>query len=385
MHAEIAFWVFGGLVVYIYAGYFAGAFILAKVLNRTVAKADIEPGVTVVISAFNEEGEIERTVVNKLLQDYPQCLLDVIVVSDGSTDRTDEILKALVRQTNGRVTYIRQEPRQGKTQALNVAVCHARGEIVVFADANSIYAPGTVRSLVRNFADPSVGYVTGQLQYSNPAGSGVGAGAASYMSFENELRKHETRMGSVVGVDGGIDSIRRALYVPMRADQLPDFVLPLSVIEQGRRVVYEPDAVVHEPALSDAASEFRMRVRVSLRAMWALYDKRGLLNPIRRPLFAWQLMSHKALRYVAFIPLLGLLVFNMMAVDQHPFYAWFLSIQVMAYIAAMIGHFLRCASWVAMKLLTPYYFMIVNVACALSFWKFLRGQKIVLWTPRVGA
>jgi len=381
---EIAFWVCLGLVIYIYVGYFAGVVLLAPILNRHVSKADIEPSITVVISAFNEEREIECTVVNKLSQDYPSDRLKVIVVSDGSTDRTDEIVRSLVDHSEGRLKLFRQEPRQGKTQALNMALRHTSAEIVVFADANSIYAPGAIRSLARNFADPSIGYVTGQMAYSNLADSGVGAGSGSYMSYENELRKWETRLGSIVGVDGGIDAIRRTLYVPMRTDQLPDFVLPLSVIEQGSRVVYESNAVVYESSLSDAVSEFRMRVRVSLRAIWALYDKRHLLNPFRYPLFAWQLLSHKVLRYGAFIPLTGLLLFNILAVGQDAFYAWSLIVQVVAYAVAMIGHFLRQSSGIASKLLAPYYFVILNAACVLAFWKFLTGQKMVLWKPRVG-
>jgi hypothetical protein len=119
--------------------------------------------------------------------------------------------------------------------------------------------------------------------------------------------------------------------------------------------------------------------------MWGLYDKKRLLNPINGPLFAWQLMSHKVFRYGAFLPLLGLLVSNVMAVDQHPFYAWFLGVQIVAYTLAIMGHFLQHASWAVAKILAPYYFLIVNMACAVSFVKFLRGQKIVLWTPRVGA
>jgi cellulose synthase/poly-beta-1,6-N-acetylglucosamine synthase-like glycosyltransferase len=385
MYTELTFWVCFGLVAYIYAGYLAGVCVLAPILRRDVIKSDVTPSISVVISAFNEEREIERTVVNKLSQDYPSEQLEVIVVSDGSTDQTDEIVRGLVDRSEGRLKLFCQEPRQGKTQALNLALEHTSAEIVVFADANSMYSPKAIRSLVRSFADPSVGYVTGQIVYTNPTGSGVGAGTGSYMSYENLLRTCETRLGSIVGVDGGIDAIRRALYVPMQADQLPDFVLPLSVVEQGKRVVYEPDAVVYEPALSDAGNEFRMRVRVSLRAMWALYDKRMLLNPISGPLFAWQLMSHKVFRYGAFLPLFGLLASNMMVVGQHPFYAWFLGVQVVAYTFAIMGHFLRDASWVVAKLLMPYYFLIVNAACAFSFWKFLKGQKIVLWTPRVGA
>ena len=385
MFVEIAFWTCLGLVTYIYAGYPVGVFLLALVWKRDVRKAEFEPGVVVVISAFNEEREIEHTLINKLSQEYPADRLTVIVVSDGSTDRTDEIVRGLAKLTPGRLTFLRQDPRQGKTQAINMALRHVSAEIVVFADANSIYAPNAIRLLVRSFAEPSVGYVTGNMIYTNPAQSAIGEGSVSYMSYENILRTLETRLGSIVGVDGGIDAIRRELYVPMRPDQLPDFVLPLSVVEQGRRVVYEQDAMVYEAALSNATEEFRMRVRVSLRALWALYDKRNLLNPFRYPLFAWQLMSHKVLRYLAFLPLVGLLVFNALAVFQHGLYGGFMVLQGMSYALAAVGHIFRRSGTGASKLLAPYYFVVLNLACLLAFWKFLSGQKMVLWTPRKGA
>lgn len=384
MFAEIAFWACLGLVIYVYAGYPACVAMLALILKRDVRRADIEPGVTVVISAFNEEREIERTVVNKLSQDYPSDRVEVIVVSDGSTDRTDEIVQGLAARGEGRLRLLRQEPRQGKTQALNMAIRRTSADIVVFADANSIYAPTTIRSLVRNFSDASVGYVTGSMVYTNRAKTAVGEGSGSYMSYESLLRKLETRLGSIVGVDGGADAIRRELYVPMRPDQLPDFVLPLAVVEQGRRVVYEPDAVVYEPALSDGMEEFRMRVRVSLRALWALYDKRNLLDPLRYPLFAWQLISHKVLRYLAFLPLAGLFAFNALAFVQHGFLAEFLVLQLAAYALAAMGHMFRRSGAGASMLLAPYYFVVLNLACAVAFWKFLSGQKMILWNPRKG-
>jgi cellulose synthase/poly-beta-1,6-N-acetylglucosamine synthase-like glycosyltransferase len=381
---EIGFWICLGLMIYIYAGYPAIVCLLAPILNRNVKKADIEPSITVVIAAFNEEREIRDTVVNKLAQDYPSDCLEVIVVSDGSTDRTDEIVRGLAERNEGRLRLLRQEPRQGKTQALNLALRHTSRDLVVFADANSIYAPNALRALVRSFADTSVGYVTGQMVYTNPAGAGMGEGAGTYMSYENRLRALETKLGSIVGVDGGIDAIRRELYVPMHPDQLPDFVLPLSVVEEDRRVVYEPEAVVSEPGLANAKDEFRMRVRVSLRALWGLYDKRSLLNPFRYPLFAWQLISHKVLRYVAFLPLAGVLLFNAPAVGQHPFYAGFLALQLAAYAFAALGHSLRRLPATASKLLVPYYFVVLNAACVIAFWKFLTGQKMVVWTPRRG-
>ena len=205
-------------------------------------------------------------------------------------------------------------------------------------------------------------------------------------AYENLLRSLETRLGSVVGVDGGIDAVRGRLYIPMPPDQLPDFVLPLSVVEQGKRVVYEPDALLYESALSHAGDELRMRVRVSLRALWALYDKRNLLNPFRFPVYSWQLVSHKVLRYGAFFFLMGTLVFNAVAaIGDHSFYRWFLVLQLVAYAFAALGHVFRRSPTKASKLMAPYYFVVLNAACALAFWKFLTRQKIVLWKPRTGS
>jgi cellulose synthase/poly-beta-1,6-N-acetylglucosamine synthase-like glycosyltransferase len=385
MVSELGFWCCLGAVLYVYIGYPACAFLLAQIMRRDVNKADIAPTVTVLIAAFNEEREIERTVANKLSQDYPADRLEVIVVSDGSTDRTDDIVKRLAEASGGRVRLLRQEPRQGKTQALNMAMAHVTSEIVVFSDANSIYALDAVRVLARNFADPSVGYVTGAMVYTNPTDAGVGEGSVKYMSYENLLRAVETRIGSIVGVDGGVDAVRTKLYVPMRADQLPDFVLPLNVVEQGKRVVFERRAVVYETALSDPGVEFRMRVRVALRALWALYDKRRLLDPLRQPLFAWQLLSHKVLRYLAFIPLFGLAVFGALVADRHWFYASLFALQLAGYAAAGVGHLLKRSGASPSVLLAPYYFAILNVACLVAFWKFLNGKKMVLWKPRAGA
>ena len=355
MSIESGFWLSLGILAYVYVGYPVVVFALAALLDRSVAKGDFVPTVSVVIAAYNEADEIVGTVENKLSQDYPPAKLDVTVVSDGSTDSTDERILALVDATGGRLRLLRQEPRQGKTQALNLALQRVAGEVVVFADANSRYSPDAVRALARNFADPDVGYVTGQMVYTNSGGSAVGEGNVRYMSYENLLRSAETRIGSVVGVDGGIDAVRRDLFVPMRADQLPDFVLPLNVVDQGRRVVYEPKAKLHEAALATPADEFRMRVRVTLRALWAIHDMRNLLNPFRAPLFAWQLISHKVLRYLAFLPLIGLLIFNLLALGRHPFYLWFLVAQLAAYVAAAAGHMMRESLDKKSVLLTPYY------------------------------
>ncbi|HEV7609493.1 MAG TPA: glycosyltransferase family 2 protein [Steroidobacteraceae bacterium] len=379
-----SFWILLLVGIYPYVLYPLLVSALGRLLRRTVAASDsFLPRVTVLTAAFNEARHIEATVLNKLRQDYPAELLDVIVVSDESTDDTDEIV-ARIAAADARVRLMRQVPRSGKTSALNLAMPLVRGEIVIFADANSIYRPDTVRRLVRNFADPHVGYVTGKMLYVNPDGSLVGDGCSAYMRYENALRAAETRVGSVVGVDGGVDAVRRELYRPMRADQLPDFVLPLSVVEQGRRVVFADDAVLTEDTLSTGASEYRMRVRVALRALWALRDKRGLLNPLRTGLFAWQLWSHKVLRYLSFLPLAAAMVLNWMLLDHGALYVAgviFQGVFLALTFAAWIG-----AGGIGRSSAGRYclYFALLNWASLIALTRFLRGQKQVIWQPRVG-
>lgn len=380
---EVTFWACLFVGLYPYVGYPLCIALLKVVRPRPVRSREIAPTVTVVISAHNEVAHIAATVRNKLQQDYPAALLDVMVVSDASTDGTDEALRRLAVQ-EPRLSFLRQEPRSGKTSALNGLVARARGEIVVFADANSMYRPDTVGRLVAAFADSEVGYASGRMLYVDPHGSLVGDGCTAYMRYENRLRWYESAIGSVVGVDGGVDAIRRSLYCPMRSDQLPDFVLPLSVVEQNFRVVYVPEAVLEEETLSSEAAEYRMRVRVALRAFWALWDKRALLNPLRFPLFSWQLISHKLLRYLSFAPLGVAAVLNWLLVPHSWLYAGLALWQVIAAtlaVAAMLG-----PSRLSRFSMTRYcyYFLLLNWASAVAFSRFARGEKQALWQPRTG-
>ncbi len=376
----IVFWTSLGLLFYVYVGYPVLACLLGKIIRRRIAAPAGEhlPTVTVLIAAHNEVREIAATVRNKLDQDYPAAKLEVIVVSDGSVDGTDEAVLAV---GDPRVRLVRQEPRQGKTSALNLGVPLAHGEILVFSDANSLYAPDAVRRLVEPLADPRVGYVTGRMVYRAPDGSLTGEGCSTYMRYENQLRAWETRLGSIVGVDGGVDAMRRAVYTPMRADQLPDFVQPLTVREKGLRVVYEPRALLYEDALAEARDEFRMRVRVALRAWWALKDKAALLDPLRHGLFAWQLWSHKLLRYLGPVFQLGALASNLVLAVRSPFWLALLGGQAVFYAAAVYRHLDRRRTLPGMVNLA-YYLCIVNLASGAALVQFLGGRKKVTWTPR---
>lgn len=373
-------------LVYTYLGYPVALAILAALRGRDdePTTADSLPRVTIITCAFNEATVIGENIANKLALDYPAELVDMIVVSDESEDGTDAIVQGFADENPGRVQLLRQVPRQGKTSGLNLAAPRVRGEIIVFADANSIFEPDALRRLVAPFVDPKVGYVTGKMIYSNPDGSVTGDGCTTYMRYENHLRDLETRVGSVVGVDGGVDAMRASLYRDMRADQLPDFVLPLRVVEQGYRVAFAPAAILREEALDSTGREYRMRVRVSLRAMWALLDHRQLFDPRRFPVFSWQLTSHKLLRYGAFLPQIVALVANVALLGESVGFEALLAAQIAFYVLGALGWWATRGGPRLPLTTPPYYLILLNLACAHAAWKFVRGEKQVLWAPRVG-
>jgi len=369
------------MLLYIYLGYPILVFLFSVIKNRKVKKGAYQPYVTILIAAYNEERCIDSTLRNKLEQKYPKEKLEIIVISDGSTDKTDNIVKQYKEQG---VKLLRQEPRAGKTAALKMAVPKAKGEILFFSDANSIYEQDAVRKLVQNFNDPTVGYVTGKMIYANQNGTPIGDGCTSYMKYENLLRHFETKIGSVVGVDGGIDAVRKDLYQPMNPDQLPDFVLPLKVAEQGYRIVYEPEAILKESSLKSSKDEYKMRVRVSLRALWALWDMRGLFTLKGSKLFSWELLSHKWLRYLSFLFLVGLYISNLYLWNQGLYFKIFFLLQSIFYISAPFSLILENRGQSSRFLYLPYYFILINLASAHAFMKFLLGRKQVIWTPRKG-
>ena len=377
----ILFWASVCLLMYIYLGYPLLVFLIGAIRRRKVRKEIQYPPVSIVIAAYNEEAHIRKTIENKLSLEYPKERLDIVVVSDGSTDGTDGIVETFRGQD---VRLLRQEPRQGKTAALNLVVREAVGDIIVFSDANSIYSRDAVKKLVANFSDETVGYVTGKLIFGLPDGTTVGGGCTRYMRYENLLRESESRIGSIVGVNGGIDAVRKILYEPMTPDQIPDFILPLKVVEKGYRVVYEPDAVLREDALEQASDEYRMRVRVALRSLNAILDMKHLMNPFRYGLFAWQFLSHKTLRYLAFLFLVVAYASNLVLSPRGGIYLVTLSAQTIFYLSALVG-------WIAERTKTengiffvPFYFCLLNVASADAFVKMLQGRRQVVWNPRKG-
>lgn len=379
---EIFFWYSLFTVVFCYLLY-PLTIVLINILRAKRRRVHgITPSVTIVIAAYNEAKVIRENIANKLSLNYPRENLELIVVSDASVDGTDGIVNEFAGQG---VKLIRQTKRNGKTAAINRAVSCARGEIICFADANSIWDKNALLYLVRNFADDKVGYVTGKMVYTTSSGNMVGDGCSAYMRYENWLRALETRAGSIVGVDGGIDAVRKRLYEPMKPEFIPDFILPLKVVEKGYRVVYEPDALLREESLDNSKDEFKMRKRVTLRALHALMHMKRLLNPLAYSFFSYQLFTHKLLRYFIWLFMATALVANLILIGQGTIYQVFALAQAIFYMFAALGAITENRGIKPNKFIfIPYYFFILNLSCAIAFFKFLKRDNAVIWEPRKG-
>lgn len=375
---ELVFWFSVFLIVYPYTVYPALVHALGWIRPRSVHRHSVYPMVTVLIPAYNEADCIAKTIQNKLDQDYPRDKLEIIVVSDGSTDGTDVIVHSFVHKG---VLLLRREGREGKAAALNEAVRHATGEILVFSDANSLFDRNAIRFMVENFTDPEVGYVTGMLCYS---GDGASLGGDAYMRHENRLRSAETRIGSIIGVNGGVDAIRRKLYRDIPRELITDFVLPLQVIASDLRVIYDPRVISHEAANLEITSEFRMRVRVALRAMQGLVYMRRLLDPRRYPLASFSLISHKVLRYLTFLFLPAALLANIQLAYVEPLYQALLVAHISVYALAFLGLRGSFPQWVHRLAVVPSYFLLSNAAFMVAAIKFIRRETMATWRPRAG-
>ena len=376
--AELMFWLGVAALFYTHAGYPVLLVIVSRLRPRPVRKADLNPGVSVIITAYNEERDLAAKLENTLALDYDPERLEVIVASDCSTDRTDEIARTFAPRG---VRLHRQPERLGKTAAQNEAVARSRGEVILFSDATTMYSPDVLRVMMPNFADPSVGCVAGRLVYVDPAQSAVGRGARSYWGYETFLKRHESRACSLIGASGCLYAVRRSAYVPLYHEACSDFLIATVMVEQGLRAVYEPDAVCTEETNRRADKELRMRVRVITQTFTDLWRHRAMLNPLRGGFYAVQLLSHKVLRYLVPVFLIAILVASALLAPQSTFYTFVLIAQLGFYAAALVAWALEHAGAHSRLLALPQYFMVANVASLIACYKFLRGERYARWEP----
>lgn len=372
---ELIFWLTIGIVIYTYIGYPFLIFLLSLFINNKVNKKDIEPAVTFLITAYNEEKSIKQKLENTLSLDYPREKLEIIVASDGSTDRTDEIIKEFGDKG---VTLHRVEGRVGKTETQNQTVKIAKGEVVIFSDATTKYKKDAIKKIVSNYADPSVGAVSGRYEYVNPSGAPVGLGTILFWKYENFIKSRQTRIKTVTGCCGCIYSVRRSLYEPLPRDIISDLVEPLKILEKGYRIAFEPEAVAYEATEEKPEEEFSMRVRVITRGMNGLLYVKSLSNPLRYSFVSFQLISHKVLRWLIPFLLIILFVSNSLILDDSLYRLIFL-LQLSFYISASVAWVMGKYGKKVKFLFLPLYFCIVNLASLQAIFNIIKGRKTVIW------
>jgi cellulose synthase/poly-beta-1,6-N-acetylglucosamine synthase-like glycosyltransferase len=371
---QILFWAGFAGVFYAYVGYPLVLVAMGRIAPRPLRRdPPALPAVSVVLPVHNEEAQLPGRLDNLQATDYPSDRLEVIVVSDGSTDASVDIAH---RRAAGdpRFRIVEVPERRGKGNALNEGVAHATGEIVVFTDAGIRLEPGAIRALVAPFADPEVGCVSGEDRI--PGGGGEGL----YGRYELFLRRTESSVGSIVGASGSIYAQRRELCPDFAEGMAPDFLSVLRTVEAGYRAVSEPGARGDMSALDDHAGEFRRKVRTLIRGMTVLGAHPQLLNPFRTGRFAFVLLSHKAMRWA--VPLfLGMMLVGNLALLDNRFYAAVAVPHALFYLLGMLSlaGVPGIGRWLPARI--AGYFVVVNSAVAVAWWQFLRGRRQEIWSP----
>ena len=372
------FWICCALLIYSYVLYPLLVGMLAKRIGMPVRGDDVLRRVTVIVTAYNEANCIRAKLDNLAGLEYPREQLQILVVSDGSSDATEEIAAGYEVRP---VRVLRVDGRQGKTACQNAAALAADGEILVFTDATTRLQADAVRAMVSKFADPQIGCVGGRLEYVSDVGNITGSGGEAYWSYEIRLRVGESSLGSLIGVSGCLYAVRKSAYRPIDPGLISDFAIAMKMQEQGLRTVLAPDACCYESTLEDGTRELSMRVRVGVRSLNALVRERRFLNPVKYGRFAWQLWSHKVLRYASPFLWIGALAANIVLLNYHVAYL-VMFVGQCAIIAAGVAGFMFQDRKRDLGLLTkPYYLVLTNLASLIAALRYLRGERMVVWTP----
>lgn len=359
--------------VYPYAIYPGIIFIVSRLFVNSWQQDELTSKVTLIISVYNEEELIEKKIRNALALEYPGGLLEIIVVSDGSNDRTNEIVSGF---NDSRLILKAFSERSGKTACLNRVVPEAKGDIILFTDVNSIFPLDVLSKLVRNFSDDKVGLVTGWTKYVQP---GKGDETTSlYSKIEKMTKYWEGLISSCVGADGAIFAVRKILYKRLEEQDINDFVTPLDVILQGKRVVLDPEIYCFE-ASSEGGDEFRRQARITNRTLRAILGNPKFLNPFSYGSFSFFLFSHKLLRFLVPFFIAGAFFVNLFLLKASPIYVGFMIIQILLLSLGLAN--------IAGKLrgrLTNIckFFLITLYAQFIGWTRMVRGISDTTWTPR---
>ncbi len=367
------------VVVYTYLGY--GALLYCWVGNRPrripVKRAETLPEVTHIVTAYNEEDCIEEKIKNCLMLDYPMEKIQTIVITDGSNDRTMELVA-----NNPRVKLMHQPQRRGKLAAMARAVAEVQTPITVFSDANAMLNKQAVKKMVRHFSDENVAAVAGEKRVVGLGDQNAGQGEGLYWKYESYLKKLDARLHTVVGAAGELFALRTHLFeIPKEEAIIEDFVLTVSLAGEGYRVAYEPDAVATEHGSANILEELKRKIRISAGGLQASWRLRHLLNPFRHGLLAFQLFSHRVIRWTLAPVSLFLLLLSSIILSKTGLLAFqVLTIaQVLFYLYAILAYYLEVSGKTIKYGLAIFYFAFMNFSVFLGLMFLIRQREMMIW------
>lgn len=368
------FWIAVVFLAYVFAGYPLLLAVVGGLRRRGVQRAPIEPLVSIIIPAHNEETTIGRKIENTLALEYPEEKREIIVASDGSSDGTAEVIRSYAARG---VRLLEQRVRLGKHHVQMLARDMARGEILVFTDASVELEPQALRRIVSNFADPSVGCVSSEDAV---AGSQRWMGERFYVMLEMRLRRLEAAAGSLVGLSGSFFAARREVCRRWNPHQSSDFFLPLEAARLGMRTVVDPECRGHYGLVPSERAELQRKVRTIVHGIDVLFEHAGLLNPFRHGFFALQLISHKLFRWLVPFAAAALLLATVFLWDAGPFYQSALVLQAGLYGGGLLAITAkRVAEFKAFRL--AGFFLMGNAATVMAWMYYFAGEKFVTWQP----
>ncbi len=371
-------WIFWGSMVFIfyaYAGYLLALLALSCFRNRPVLVGDIQPMVSFVITAYNEDARIKEKIENSLQQQYPRERFEIVVASDCSSDRTDDVVRSYAASG---VRLVRATERRGKEAAQKLAVSQTNGEILVFSDVATTLPPNGIANIVKSFNDPTVGCVSSVDQFVDAQGNLSGEGA--YVKYEMLLRQLETQVNTLVGLSGSFFAARRMVCSPWADDLQSDFNTLLNSMKAGLRGVSDSESVGYYKNLTDEKKEYQRKVRTVLRGIAVLMRSLPMLNPFRYGIFAWQLFSHKLCRWLVPFAMIFALVSNIVLAAQSALYRILLVGHVLFYLTA--AAYAGC-SWMPKSNLfrLPSFFVLVNLSILDAWMRYWRGDRVFRWEP----
>ena len=373
------FWIFLLLILYCYLGYPLSLCLLTKFISKPVQKANIFPQISIVLSVWNEADVIESKINNLLSLNYPKDRMEILIGSDGSTDKTNEIIK---RFKNPRVHLFEGTQRRGKMATINELVSKSQSDIIVFTDARQMFSLDALKELMANFAQPDIGCVSGELIFSKKGGA-TARGINLYWNYEKFIRSQESKIHSMLGATGAIYAIRRHLYTEVPTNVvLDDMYIPLKIIQKGYRAIFDEKAQAFDEVADSPREEHRRKART----LFGNYQIFGILpelfNPYKNPV-SIQLFSHKFLRVIIPFFMIAVVILNLFLLNES-FYRQIFILQVIFYIAAVLGGLLRhkrtgALKWISKICYIPYVFCLLNFSALIGFFRFMGTGQTATW------